>query len=425
MHFDARAAKQLQPDQHIMVDGCPGLRLEATATTRTWTYRFKSPVDGRMRQKAIGRWPAMSLGAAVAAWEKLRDVREAGVDPARAHKEEQALKVAKAKQQRAGVYTVRKLADDYLTGHIDKHRKKKGAAEVRRMLDRNLGDLAGQEAATLTRSQAFNFIEGLSSTPVQASSIRTELGAAWDHALDAGRIPEETPNWWRLIMRGKLRSKGKILLGESTGTAKRVLNEKETGELIRWLPNFTNLVDDALTLYLWTCTRGAEIMAMEAHEVTKEADGWWWTVPKAKTKMARHAQATDLRVPLIGRAEAVVLRRLEAHPKGYLFPSTGRYGFVEQKTIGVAVHYRMPYCKTYPELERTRLTVTKWAPHDLRRTGRTMLAAMGCPTEVGEAILGHLQPGIIGVYNLHTYDRERREWLKKLAAKLEQLARRR
>jgi len=66
----------------------------------------------------------------------------------------------------------------------------------------------------------------------------------------------------------------------------------------------------------------------------------------------------------------------------------GRFGHVEQKSIGVAVHYRMPYCKTYPDLVRPRLTVTKWAPHDLRRTGRTMLAALGCPTEVAEAILG-------------------------------------
>lgn len=147
MHFDARTAKQLQPDQHIMVDGCPGLRLTATATTRTWTCRYKSPIDGRMRQKAIGRWPAMSLGAAVAAWEKLRGARDAGIDPARAHKEERAQLVAKAKQERAGVYTVRRLVDDYLKRHIDVHRKEKGAAEVRRLFDRNLGDLAPRQAS--------------------------------------------------------------------------------------------------------------------------------------------------------------------------------------------------------------------------------------------------------------------------------------
>lgn len=425
MQFDARAAKLLQAGQHIMVDGCPGLRLEATETTRTWTYRFKSPVDGKMRQRKIGRWPAVSLAKAATEWEALRNVRESGVDPALAEKEARAQKVVKASEERAGVYTVRRLVDDYLKGHIDVHRKPKGRAEVRRMLDRNLGDLALEQAATLKRAQAFQFLEDMAATPVQAASIKQELGAAWDYALDAGRVPQETPNWWRQIMKGRLRSKGKVLLGESTGPSKRVLSDVETGTLIRWLPNFTKLVDDALALYLWTCTRGAEIMSMTAEEITEEPDGLWWTVPKAKTKNARHALATDLRVPLVGRAEAVVRRRLQEAPEGYLFPSPGRYGYVEQKTIGVAVHYRMPYCNTYPDLVRPRLTVTKWAPHDLRRTSRTLLAAIGCPNEVAEAILGHVQPGVQGVYNLHAYDKERRVWLKKLDAKLEQLARRR
>lgn len=423
MNFNAHAAKALQPGQHIMVDGYHGLRLAATATTRTWVYRFKSPVDGKMRQRKIGNWPALSLAKAAAAWEELKALRDSGVDPALAQKAERIEKVVKVKEAKAGVYTVRRLVDDYLEGHIDVHRKPKGRAEVRRMFDQNLGELGLQPAATLKRSQAFDFLEGLAGTPVQAASLRGELGAAWNHALDAGRIPEESPNWWRLIMRGKLRSKGKVLLGESTGPVKRVLKDAEVGALIRWLPNFPKLADDALTLYLWTCTRGAEIMAMEAEEITEESDGWWWTVPKAKTKNARHANAMDLRVPLIGRAETVVRRRLEESPKGYLFPSPGRYGYVEQKTIGVAVHYRMPYCKTDPEGQRARLPVTKWAPHDLRRTGRTMLASLGCPTEVAESIIGHLQPGIEGIYNLYAYDKERRVWLKKLSDRLEALAR--
>ncbi|MNY51673.1 hypothetical protein D3C86_1872840 [compost metagenome] len=50
---------------------------------------------------------------------------------------------------------------------------------------------------------------------------------------------------------------------------------------------------------------------------------------------------------------------------------------------------------------------------------------MGCPKEVAEAILGHLQPGIEGIYNLYAYDQERRVWLKKLSDRLEVLARKR
>jgi integrase len=83
---------------------------------------------------------------------------------------------------------------------------------------------------------------------------------------------------------------------------------------------------------------------------------------------------------------------------------------------------RMPYAKTHSDYIRARLPVTHWGPHDLRRSCRTLLASMGCPSEVGEALLGHVQPGIEGVYNLHTYDAERLAWLTKLSAKLEELA---
>ena len=222
-------------------------------------------------------------------------------------------------------------------------------------------------------------------------------------------------------MRGRLRSNGKKIEGKSIGEVKRVLTEPEVGELIRWLPNFSRIVHDALVMYLWTGTRGSEIVSMEAAEIKQENDGLWWTIPKEKTKNAKRPGATDLRVPLFGRAEQVVRRRLAVAGEGYLF--TSRVGGpIEQSTVQTAVHYHQPYSKTRKESQRPRLTVTHWAPHDLRRTARTLLASMGCPSEVAESILGHMLPGVQGIYNRHTYDRERQEWLKKLSEKLEGLA---
>ena len=95
-----------------------------------------------------------------------------------------------------------------------------------------------------------------------------------------------------------------------------------------------------------------------------------------------------------------------------------------QKTIQTAVYYHQPYSETRPEAHRPRLTVAHWSPHDLRRTGRTALSALGCPDSIAEAILGHLPPGIQGVYNLYGYDKERRQWLGKLSAQWERLAQR-
>ena len=94
----------------------------------------------------------------------------------------------------------------------------------------------------------------------------------------------------------------------------------------------------------------------------------------------------------------------------------------EQKAAGVAVWMAQPYCELRPEQERPRLPVSHWAPHDLRRSARTLLASMGCPKEVGESVLGHMLPGVEGVYNLHEYDAERVVWLRRLSDRLEELA---
>lgn len=431
MTFDARSMKLLAPGGHITSPDHPGLRLEAFSDRRTWTYRYRSPVDGKVRQTKIGAWPAMSVHAAIAAWEGLRDRRMAGEDPALDEKtkraelrEKESAEAVKAADRQ---FTVLSVCDDYWDGHVSRHRAKKGVTEIRRMFDTMLGDVADTPASALTRAQAFDLIDRHASTaPVQAGKLRAELGAAWDYAIDSGRLPETAPNWWRLIMRGRIRSKGKRIAGENIGTGKRFLSDSEVALLLRWIPNFSRLVEDVLTLYLWTCTRGAEIVGMRGAEVVTESDGvTWWTIPKARTKNARHENATDLRVPLFGRALDVVDRRRKIYGDGLLFPAkTGRrVAPVEQKTIQSNVFYHQPYCKTRPELERPRLPVTHWAPHDLRRTSRTILASLGCPDSVGEAILGHMLAGVMGVYNRHAFDKERAEWLKRLSDHLESLGR--
>jgi integrase len=424
MPFDARAAKLLQPGEHITLQEHPGLRLVATATRRSWVYRYKSPVDGGMRQVKIGQWPILDYIGAAGEWQRLRALRDAGTDPSlqkrAARREEREATEAEA----IGPYTVRQLVLDYLENHIDVRRKPKGRAEVRRLLTQCTEKIADRPAAGLQRKEAFELLESMADRPVLAAQVRQEMGAAWSYGLDSGRLPESTQNWWRHIMRGRLRSKGKKIAGEHVGEQKRVLSDKEVGELVNWLPNFSKTIADALTLYLWTGTRGSEIVSMEKGEITEEPTGLWWTLPKAKTKNARHALATDLRVPLVGRAKAVVLRRREQAER-FLFRGNGREEKpIEQKVVQGGVYHHQPYSKTKEkgQIPRPRLPVTHWSPHDLRRTARTLLASIGCPQDVAESVLGHMQPGIVGTYNRHGYDAERLEWLTKLDARLEQLA---
>ncbi|MDT7836498.1 tyrosine-type recombinase/integrase [Aquabacterium sp. OR-4] len=423
MQFDPRAARLLKAGDHMTVADAPGLRLVRSAAGWAWTYRFKSPTDGRMRQLKIGAWPAVSAAAAGGEWERLRALRDAGHDPAQerrqARHEQQAQVAAERDEARHGRYTVGRLLAEF---HAAQQRAPKGMAELKRTLDKGAASIADRLPTEVTRSVAYDLIDAQRAAPVQARSLRRELGAAWDWAHDSGRLSEDVPNWWRLILRGKLPSAGKIVGGQHQGVVKRALSLEEVGTVVRFLPHTSRLVADLLTLYLWTGCRGGELVQIEAGEVAEEADGWWWTLPKAKQKMRRHELVTDLRVPLVGRAMEVVRTRMDVHT-GHLFPSvSGEAAHVDQKVVGVGVYWHMPRCTIRKQQVRARWPVVDWAPHDLRRTVRTHLAAMGCPDAVAEAVLGHIPPGVAGVYNRHSYDAERREWITRLAARWESAA---
>jgi integrase len=380
-------------------------------------YRYKN-ADGRMKQVRLGHWPAVSAAAAVVEWERLRQERAAGTDPAAQRKA--ARQAVAQRMERRAQPTVFDVADEYVEGHLKPTASRGHYAACRRMADAMLGDVAAIIAAAVTRQQAFDLIDGHKGSPVLARQLRQLLGAAWDHALDAGRLPADAPNWWRLILRGKLRSRGRVVKGEHVGTGKRVLSDAEVATLIRWLPNYTPIVADVLTLYLWTGCRGIEIVTMEAHEVAEEAGVLWWTIPKRKRKVRGHEEATDLRVPLIGRAAAIVRRRLQEHRRGFLFASEDSH--IRQRSVRQAVYMRHPDVDADKRWTRERLDLAHWAPHDLRRTVRTMLASLGCPADIAEAIIGHMQPGIESVYNRYSYDQERVLWLTTLDRRLEQLA---
>jgi len=421
LRFDARAAKLLQAGDHLTWPEAPGLRLQASATRRAWVYRYKSPVDGRMRQIKLGEWPAMSVGAALVAWEAQRAARDGGADPAaekRTVRQAQATIAALPPALRlSGRPTIRELCTAFTETYAAGRRKPKGQAELRRLFAKLLGPTGDLVAADLTRTQAFDLIQGCAATPVQAASLRTELGAVWDWALDSGRLPDTAPNWWRLILRGKLKSKGRIIGGQHQGVQKRSLTAAEVASVLTTLGGMSPLVRDLLTLYLWTGCRGAELCAMRGDEITDEPDGTWWTIPKAKLKTARLAGSEDLRVPLLGRSLAIVRRRRAEQGGGWLFPArnaASKLPHVQQKVLEVAVWTRRPSCQSAPELVRARWAVSDWAPHDLRRTVRTQLSRLGCPQDLAEAVLGHMPGGVVGVYDRHRYDAERRLWLGKV-----------
>lgn len=421
MYFDARNAKALQPGQHIVVQGCPGLRLESSITRKTWTYRYRSTLDQKLRQIKIGIWPEVSISDAIAEWKKLQAARNEGRDPAIEKKVSRAAPVGSV----PGSYTVSQMVEDYSVKYLQVSRAPKGAHQVTLRLRKAVASIAVLPAHSVSRGVVFELIRGLSDRPMLARSVKSEMAAAWRLAQESGCVSDDLPNWWEQKTSLKLRSKGAMREGKHKGTDKRVLSDQEIKLLVlEDLPRFSQQVRDFLELQLWTCTRGIEICRMQRSQISQAQDGqWWWTIPKSGMKTRHIESAYHLRVPLFGRAEKIVQRLLAEHGE-LLFPCKGRDGTIKvqhQSYMQSKVHYFQPYSNSRDDHQRERLTVTHWSPHDLRRTGRTLLASMGCPHEVGEAILGHVLPGVAGDYNLYHYDAERIEWLSALSVKLEAL----
>jgi integrase len=58
-----------------------------------------------------------------------------------------------------------------------------------------------------------------------------------------------------------------------------------------------------------------------------------------------------------------------------------------------------------------RLGIDHFTPHDLRRTAATFMAQAGEMDEVIDAVLNHAKQGVIKVYNLYRYDKEKQKAL--------------
>ena len=65
-----------------------------------------------------------------------------------------------------------------------------------------------------------------------------------------------------------------------------------------------------------------------------------------------------------------------------------------------------------------KMKLGPWVNHDLRRTLRSRLSELRVNSDVAEAVLAHVKPGIRGVYDRYEYLDEKRDALELWAARL-------
>lgn len=180
--------------------------------------------------------------------------------------------------------------------------------------------------------------------------------------------------------------------------------------------NFGRVNELSIWLLLALCVRKMELLSARWGEFDLGA-GVWCLQP------SRTKKRTAIDIPL---APLVVswLRELQVHAAGsaYLFPARrlvhmkagvprkNRFEHVSPDTLIVA-------------LRRLELgDVEHFTVHDMRRTARTHLAALGVDRFVAERALNHKVRDVEGIYNQYDYFAERKHALERWAGVLEAIS---
>jgi integrase len=159
----------------------------------------------------------------------------------------------------------------------------------------------------------------------------------------------------------------------------------------------------AFRLLLLLGVRKGELVRAQWAEFDLAAGSW--TVPDERSKTG-----AGFVVPLPALAVSWLEElRIRAAGSPWVFPArrTGRRAapHMAGDTLNVA-------------LSRVDHGLPHFTVHDLRRTVRTQLAALGIPPHVAERCLNHKLRGVEGVYDRHDYLDERRAALEQWAAVL-------
>lgn len=386
--FDPNKARAMPMGSAMAIPKRPGLRLHRrTGGEWVWVYRFKSPLDGLMRQYELGAWPAMEYALAVAAWIEQRDERKSGVDlkAKKRAKEaaERAAEAARKAEEAREALTVRVVVDHFLTGYIATEcRTDKSRRDARSMLySRVLPALGDTPAYKITRPDASAFLLAVKAeAPSLARLLRSRLGGAWDYAVDTQLLPADAANPWRGVLAKQLKSKRR----------RRVLTNSEIATL---LPHLRAGGDecDALLVALMTGARSGEVVAMDPFAVDLDRGTWTLHIAERGTGDDEDDDDDD---PIVNKTDTQRTLRLPRQVIEILRRRGCSFGKLPQWRLSVFVR------------EQACFGLKRWKPHDLRRSMRTGLAALRVRDEICEAALGHVEGGIRGVYNLHRYEPE-------------------
>jgi integrase len=382
----------------LLSDG-DGLYLrKQTRDGASWTLRYR--FVGKEHWLTLGNYPDMSLAQARI------EARQARVLLDRQQNPLSVRRAALAEERQKGSFKA--LCEDWYRAEVQA-RGLKHPGVPRRYLDKYLLPKLGRSAARdITPADVARLLDELKGrAPTAANDLLRFTRRIFAFGVRRRCVPSNPAADFspRLDAGGTERPRSRALSIDELA---------QLFEKIRGTPTFgeDNLL--AIKLLLALCVRKGELLGARWAEFDLDGAthaGAVWHLPASRTKTGASRD-----IPL---APAVVewlnILRALAAGSDYVFPKRRRDPRERVPHIGIDT--------LNVALQRVKHGLPHFTLHDLRRTARTHLAALGIRREIAERCLGHSLHGIEGTYDRHDYFKERRAALERWSALIVQAER--
>lgn len=395
-------------------------RNRAGEITVQFEYKYR---DGKnYRTAKVEQWPKRSLAEIRTICREMKANLSKGVDPIENRKAEkletqleQAQQIEKRKQEIERLATEAANRRTFSSAieqweKLELSRRKDGGKETMRTIQKDVLPVLGNVALVdVKRAMLVGILDGVveRGARVMANHLFGDLRQFFNFAI-AREWVEAHP------LAGLTKEK----IGGRQKERDRYLSEEEIIELNQRLPaaNLLRTTELAIWIMLSTCCRVGELSQARWEHLDWERGEW--RIPPSNSKNARDH---TIFLSDFARTQFNALAFLTGD-SDWCLPSRDGLDHTCLRSISKQIKDRV---RDEPLSHRTKatgalmLTGGAWTPHDLRRTGSTLMGELGVMGEVIERCLNHVEQNKLKrIYQRHELKAEQRDAWRRLGERL-------
>ena len=380
------------------------LKVKPNSKTKPWIYRFTQ--NGKTQKMQIGSYPLIGLAEARALARELDREHQAGLNPIaerNRRKEEAELKALKEASKK----TVQELFNLWAKIEITTH--KDGGASVYRIFKKDVfPEIGSLRVEDVTKRHVIAVVDA-----ILARGARRMAKVTFSLLRQMFRFAVDRD----ILTLDPTQSLRKAKIGGKDTERDRVLSETEIQKLAVALP--TSGLRDPYQIAIWialsTLCRIGELTSARWSDVDIRQGSW--RIPKENSK---NGKSHVIRLSPFVRDLFGHLKSLQAQSESsqmkeseWLYPMRNGTRPIRGQVISKQISDRQQPASQLAKraagstAESLTLPDGKWGPHDLRRTGATLMVALGVLPAVVERCLNHTEERrLIRIYQHYAYQDE-------------------